>query len=292
MNKIRKAFTVLLFLPIGIAAAQETPVEFVTLKENVGGHSGDRAGKAVAYAGDVDGDGWGDYVIGIPGYDVPATSGAKTIKDAGRVEVISGLSGTTLMFVNGDAANDGLGAAVSVGNVSGDGNTNLIIGVPGYDAPGRNGMKNVGMVKVLSIQSPELDALLSIRQKVVHSLTLAESAKAAVMNGYEANGMEGMHAAAVQWNANSVATSFVSRIVISESSGVISIEYNVSAIPQLTGSNILMLTPSINGSSLGSDMDGVIEWACASYTHAFATGLGLPAVSGSVPPRYAPKECT
>ena len=49
----------------------------------------DYFGTAIS-AGDINSDGKADLIIGIPGFDVPATPTTKTIKDAGVVRVLSG----------------------------------------------------------------------------------------------------------------------------------------------------------------------------------------------------------
>lgn len=92
--------------------------------------SSDQFGFSVAATGDVNGDGYGDMVVGIPGDDT-ATVGA------GRAEVYGGISGAYLFAVDGDAPYDGLGRAVSgVGDINGDGYADVAVGVPGNDVGG------------------------------------------------------------------------------------------------------------------------------------------------------------
>ncbi|MBK8287279.1 MAG: FG-GAP repeat protein [Cellvibrionales bacterium] len=50
------------------------------------GAANSRTGSSVAFAGDVNGDGYGDYIIGMPGYDIPASPPLKAIKNAGRAK--------------------------------------------------------------------------------------------------------------------------------------------------------------------------------------------------------------
>jgi hypothetical protein len=110
------------------------PADPITLSNYFGSVKADKVGSAVAFAGDVNDDGYGDYVVGIPNYDVPATLDAKIIKNAGRAEVISGKDGIVLMSVNGAAAGDAMGFAVA-GNadIDGDGYDDVVLGAPKTD---------------------------------------------------------------------------------------------------------------------------------------------------------------
>ncbi len=92
-----------------------------------GANAGDQLGAAVASAGDFDGDGVGDVVVGIPGADQGGT-------DAGRAQVFSGATGAVLLTVDGVSAGDALGSAVAgVGDVDADGYADVGIGAPGFD---------------------------------------------------------------------------------------------------------------------------------------------------------------
>ncbi|MEW5986174.1 MAG: FG-GAP-like repeat-containing protein [Chloroflexota bacterium] len=91
-------------------------------------------GYDVAAAGDVNGDGYDDVIIGAPNYD-----GA--LSDAGQVYLYLGAAGglgnTPSWTTEGDQANLELGKAVgTAGDVDGDGYDDLIVGAPGYDNGG------------------------------------------------------------------------------------------------------------------------------------------------------------
>ena len=101
----------------------------------------DRFGGSVSGAGDVDGDGFADLIVGANG---DANNGA----NSGSARVFSGIDGSVLYTFDGDSTGDFLGSSVSgVGDVNGDGYADLVVGAPNTD--GDDG-PNVGLVRVLS----------------------------------------------------------------------------------------------------------------------------------------------
>ena len=87
-------------------------------------------GRSVRTAGDVNGDGFSDVIVGAPGYD-------NGENDEGRAWVYlgsrTGLSPTPSWTAEGDQAGAGFGASVgTAGDVNGDGYADVIIGAPGY----------------------------------------------------------------------------------------------------------------------------------------------------------------
>lgn len=103
----------------------------------------------IAAAGDVDGDGVGDIVVGDPDFD----------GSSGRAVVYSGANGTILRTLDNQApgSNARLGAAVaSAGDVDGDGRADIVVGAPGVaGAPG---------VKQAFVFSGETGAVIHVRQ--------------------------------------------------------------------------------------------------------------------------------
>jgi len=108
----------------------------------IDGDTASLSGISVAGAGDVNGDGKDDFIIGAP-IDSPGG-----LANAGSAFVFSGATGDTLYRKDGSAAGDFLGFFVAgAGDVNGDGKADFLIGAP-YASPG--GRTNAGSAYVYS----------------------------------------------------------------------------------------------------------------------------------------------
>src|SRR4029078_6945506 len=99
-----------------------------------GSQAGAAFGASLASAGDVNGDGIADVIVGEPDYDGPSTPNPHE----GRAMVFLGSpSGPSLSPIwAAEGAQDGFGAAVaSAGDVNGDGFDDIIVGEPGFVGP-------------------------------------------------------------------------------------------------------------------------------------------------------------
>lgn len=114
----------------------------------VGAQNNDHFGSSIS-AGELNGDGTEDLVIGAPDGDGSANNQA----DAGEIYIVRGRTGspatidmsvstayTALFF--GESAGDKVGAAVSVARYDGDTLNDILVGAPGQGAPPGAGARN------------------------------------------------------------------------------------------------------------------------------------------------------
>ena len=112
----------------------KTALQYKPREQVVHNTINDWFGEAVAGAGDVNGDGYADVMVGLPGHDV-MNSNNVLLNSAGAVYLYHG-SGTGLnqyqkTIINGKTQFEHFGSAVSgAGDVNADGFDDLIIGAP------------------------------------------------------------------------------------------------------------------------------------------------------------------
>jgi type IV pilus assembly protein PilA len=145
----------------------------------------------------------------------------------------------------------------------------------------------------------------TIRAKITEGLNLADSAKTSVAEGFESGGLNGVKSAATSWNGAFTATKYVSNVSIASATGIITVTYNATAIPQLAGGNVINISPYIEPTTgpgagttqtqLGSasSLSGNIDWACTSSTNntAAAGGMAAPDAPTPVSSKYVPTQC-
>ena len=138
----------------------------------------------------------------------------------------------------------------------------------------------------------------TVRAKLSEGLVGASSAKVSISEGFQADGMQGVTAAAAAINLQTNNSKYVTSISVPvPATG----ELLVTFVPATTGlpaaaSNTLYFTPGIKTGAgvavaLANGLAGSIDWGCSSAGQAKALATVTAPTVGTVPTRYAPSVC-
>lgn len=123
---------------LGLAAQAAAQSVLFTVN---GDNASDTFGQSIDVVGDVDFDGFADFMVGAWRDDNNGKS------DSGSVRVVSGKTGATIWVIDGDLANDHMGWGSSgAGDVNGDGRADICAAADEADQPG---LVNVGTAKIV-----------------------------------------------------------------------------------------------------------------------------------------------
>ena len=132
-----------LLLSLLLPADQVIGGEVVERHRFVGAGAGELLGHAVAWPGDLDGDGVGDFVIGAPGASPAGQQGA------GCLFIHSGRDGALLRRIDGPQSGDSMGFSIAAaGDLDHDGTPDLLAGGP--NSSGSGGGRYFGTALVYS----------------------------------------------------------------------------------------------------------------------------------------------
>ena len=141
--------------------------------ELTGEAAGDRAGTSVAGAGDINGDGFDDIIVGAPfNADAGAGAGAAYLL-LGSATPADGSLGVLGIEYTGEATviDDNAGTSVGGGDFEGDGDSDLIVGAPGNDEGSGNNAGSAYIVPGATAGLPAPGTTTSLGVPTVVQLT-------------------------------------------------------------------------------------------------------------------------
>ena len=142
----------------------------------------------------------------------------------------------------------------------------------------------------------------TVRSRVTEGLSLAESAKQMIATEGSAAAAD-LNRVVTTWNAqanNVGATSkYVTSVLMTQNTGVITITYNAGATGVAATENTITLTPWVRSTTAGESLadaisngrTGALDWGCASATNATATANGITTTTATLQAKYAPAQC-
>jgi len=135
----------------------------------------------------------------------------------------------------------------------------------------------------------------TVRSKLTEGMVGAASAKVTISEGFQADGMVGVTAAATSINAQANNSKYVQSIVATPGTGELVVTF-IAATTGLPGANTLVFTPGVKTGAgaavaLANGLAGSIDWGCSSAGQVKALTVVAGPTVGTVPTRYAPSEC-
>ncbi|MDM1261622.1 pilin [Acinetobacter indicus] len=142
----------------------------------------------------------------------------------------------------------------------------------------------------------------TVRSKVSELIVAGSSAKSAISEGFQTNGMDGVKSAAQSVSkgvgqgtpaGTDPVSKYLKSIAVTDA-GVITLTTTADAsLPTDAREKTIIMAPYAAGAALAAGAEGSVEWACSAGTKVQAeTRLsGLIGTAGTLPAKYAPSEC-
>lgn len=144
----------------------------------------------------------------------------------------------------------------------------------------------------------------TVRAKVSEVVAAGASAKSAISEGFQTNGMVGVKSAAKgvakgtpDGDATKLVSKYLQAISADEATGVLTLQTTKDdSLPTSAQHVNIRMSPYIDvagtATPLKDGLEGSVQWACASETDTQATARGLAGVpSKPLPAKFAPSEC-
>ncbi len=137
----------------------------------------------------------------------------------------------------------------------------------------------------------------TVRSKVTEMVIAATSPKSLISEAFQTDGLAGVTAAAVTYNAVPVTdkrSKYVADMVVDTTDGTITVTSAgaTSGLPTVAQAVTLNFSPNVQNIAIAAGSTGAIDWACASTTATTSANKGLTySVVGTMPAKFAPAEC-
>ena len=138
------------------------------------------------------------------------------------------------------------------------------------------------------------------RAKISEVIVAATSPKALISEAFQTDGLNGVIAAATEYNLrdeDQKTSKYVGAIEIDEATGVITVTTaaaDISGLPTDAAEKNVNFSPNVKNLALALGDTGAIDWACTSETNTTATTrtLGNKDIpTDPLPAKYVPSEC-
>ena len=142
----------------------------------------------------------------------------------------------------------------------------------------------------------------TVRAKVSELIVAGSSAKSAISEGFQTNGMAGVSSAAtsVTKGTSAAPVSKYLQSISASNTGVITLTTTSDAsLPTDARGKTIIMAPYIKSTAtavpLANGLSGSVQWSCMSSTTTQATARGFttgaPTGATALPAKYAPSEC-